>query len=382
MKKYREKKKIKSTYELFESILSPYADGFFANKIPKITIGEITQKRTEAKKTLRNFYCEYKKLSPDTEYHGDDRFTWYIFYFLRLRDMLEEEDYPHACNEIINILYFQPFLQPRVYYNMLELLEQYVIEGSKREMPKSIFWKGKFFDRIKKVKESKYLREGLHGDIGYYTAIDRTKLFVNNADKEEEKLTIIDFVMRLVKNDLKYDALSKIIYNGMHKGYLPPYIIPTYYVNNVGEKVNVLENNRKKECVDISLSSESVIVMPWKDNSFVSSILRFKTESFVMDKNNHYAYYYPEIDVCHIAGGLHSAGACTVYKKGTIKAQVVHINKLFDNVSTNGSYWLHPKTKEVYRHLTGEKLKVSDFRIAVLYELARMKSNLINNSSD
>lgn len=53
----------------------------------------------------------------------------YLFHYIKIRQALDEENYPRACNEIQSLIHYYPFYQPGIYYNLLRILEPYGKEG-------------------------------------------------------------------------------------------------------------------------------------------------------------------------------------------------------------------------------------------------------------
>lgn len=97
------------------SILSPY-DNWLNNE------GE--EKNRAAKEALIRFYMEFKKEAPSKEYFSGSMFhTSYLRDMLAIKRALVEEKYMRACNEIISLMTYRPFLQRRIYYNLLKVLE-------------------------------------------------------------------------------------------------------------------------------------------------------------------------------------------------------------------------------------------------------------------
>lgn len=103
----------------FYSILGPY-DNWYNNE------GE--EKNLEAKKALKDFYLELKKLKPYRRYEKNMLHLSYIPYLVRIKKALDEKRYMRACNELISLMHYEPFLQGRIYYNILKLLEKEVMK--------------------------------------------------------------------------------------------------------------------------------------------------------------------------------------------------------------------------------------------------------------
>ena len=67
-----------------------------------------------------------------------------------------------------------------------------------------------------------------------------------------------------------------------------------------------------------------------------------------------------------------SAIDTSTFIEGEILAEYVDVEALFEHLDTDGVIWINAHTKEKYD-------EVFDSRFAVLYELARMKFNLLRN---
>ncbi|HBT48666.1 MAG: Uncharacterized protein XD49_0381 [Caldanaerobacter subterraneus] len=108
--------------EKLYSILEPY-DSWWNDE------GE--EKNLEARKALQEFYAEFKKLKPSKKYERRDILHMsYIFHLVKIKKALDERKYMRACNELISLMHYEPFLQGRIYYNVLKLLEDEVIQDS------------------------------------------------------------------------------------------------------------------------------------------------------------------------------------------------------------------------------------------------------------
>lgn len=175
--------------------------------------------------------------------------------------------------------------------------------------------------------------------------------------------------MNLVKKDLKYDALTTILYQEEHfeRDLSTPF--PWEVLDAQRNEITRLEVNGTKV---IDLKESDVIVLPWNRDRFNNAIIGLKNQDFKYDKLNHMAYYYQELDICFVYNGLHSISAGVGYEKGEISASLVKIDKLFDKIYTDGLFWYNSHTDEKLVTMHGD-IKVQDFRIAILFELARMK---------
>lgn len=87
------------------------------------------KKNQEARAFLYTFYEELKKVKPDTHYNCELEHLSYFFYFFHIRKAFEDRNYRRVCDEIQVLLHDEPFRQPRIYYNLLRLLERYLEIG-------------------------------------------------------------------------------------------------------------------------------------------------------------------------------------------------------------------------------------------------------------
>lgn len=80
----------------------------------------------KAKEILYTFYQELSKAKP-SEIYDEGRFhTSYIIQLFAIRKALEEGNYVIVCWELATLIHHEPFLQPRIYYNVLRILEHYL----------------------------------------------------------------------------------------------------------------------------------------------------------------------------------------------------------------------------------------------------------------
>lgn len=195
------------------------------------------------------------------------------------------------------------------------------------------------------------------------------KLFTSDKKELEDKIIIIDFVMNLVKKDLKYDALTTILYQEEHfeRDLSTPF--PWQVFDELGNEITRLEEKGTKL---IDLKESDAVVLPWNRDRFNQSIIGLKNQDFKYDKLNHMSHYYQELDICFVYNGLHSISTGIGYEKGEIYANIIKIEKLFDNIYTDGLFWYNSHTDKKIVTVSGD-IKIQDFRIAILYELARMK---------
>lgn len=224
-------------------------------------------------------------------------------------------------------------------------------------------WSRLFF---KKKKEEKF--EGVHSSVSYRWAIQHTQRFLQHSKSVEDDLLVIEYVMNVVRKDIEVDSLSRYLYKQPNLYKEENYdLMPLAIFTEKGNKIYLTGDD---ELVKVDLNKSCVVSYISKIQSIFEMIAYFKKEKL---EENHYNFsrYFKEIDVCYVWHHLHSASMGVTRGEGTIVANQVSLVKAYPHLDTDGEYWLNAHTEE-------KLMKVHDFRIAILYELARMKFRLEN----
>lgn len=190
--------------------------------------------------------------------------------------------------------------------------------------------------------------------------------FITNSLEEQtcnkNKIIILDFMINAVKNDLKTDLLSKIIYSKKFFEKEFRYPFPLFYFDKDGNEFLITE----KESIKINLANSCILVLPWHTKRLCDQILNIYHNDFIYLEHNHKGYYFPYIDLCYIYNGTHSISSGIIHNKGTIKVIQYDITELFPHIYTDGQSW--------YNIHNDEKIgEVVDFRVAIIYEIAKIK---------
>ena len=102
--------------------------------------------------------------------------------------------------------------------------------------------------------------------------------------------------------------------------------------------------------------------------------MNISENDFVYDKNNHFAIYYPYINLCYVTCGNHSINAGRYFRKGSIVADEYDLTSCFPHIETDGSYWFNTHTNEPL-------IPVDDYRFAAIFTIAKMKYELNDHYS-
>lgn len=80
-------------------------------------------KNIEAMHALHEFYHEFKKLTPEEEYRVKRHHMSYLDFIIKIKEAFMDQKYMRVCNELISLIHYEPYLQKRIYYNIIKVLE-------------------------------------------------------------------------------------------------------------------------------------------------------------------------------------------------------------------------------------------------------------------
>jgi hypothetical protein len=192
-------------------------------------------------------------------------------------------------------------------------------------------------------------------------------LFENYSDKRgtDGYIRHIDFVSDLVKSDLQSDCMTRLIYSGetLKRGGLEN----KGGLFEIGERLGININTREKIVLDLGKSY--VFTVCWSGQKLFDNVTREGGSPFRDFWGDHTGYYYKTMDYACVVNGVHSVTAALREKRGKLSLMLFDDTPLFERVVTDGAYWIDAQTFEVL----GE---VSDFRLALIYSLTRLKYQL------
>lgn len=177
----------------------------------------------------------------------------------------------------------------------------------------------------------------------------------------DEKIDVLNYVLTVLREDLKYSLIAEVIYKeeaiDLDTRFFPDYKT----LDGTWENIKEYQSETTKEIV---LSEDCVIGIPWKPDRIWEKVTFMLKEPFIRD-SNHQAIYFPELKVCFVLSGNHSIAVGVIYKKGVIKANECSIIPAFAHLKSDGDNWINSHTNEILE-------PVKDFRIAAMYEIARL----------
>ncbi len=97
------------------SLVSPYTDWSKRNK---------KTYKEGARLALQAFYRKLINLKAEEKYCKEDLHIGYLEYLIYIKKAIDDRDYVMACNELEKLMHFEPVLQKRIYYNLINMLEE------------------------------------------------------------------------------------------------------------------------------------------------------------------------------------------------------------------------------------------------------------------
>ena len=195
-----------------------------------------------------------------------------------------------------------------------------------------------------------------------YDAIQKlTAAYIKELSAEDNE-KMLDYLLDTVTRDLCTSMLAKPLYQGYSNSLFVSF--PTHYYDKNGIKRSI-----EDEEVAVELNQAHIYLSPWNNERTKNNLLNLFDKEFHYDELNHVAFYFPDINLCHIANGNHSINAGRYLKKGTILATQCDIKKLFPHVCTDGYKWYNTHSGEPFGW-------VGDFRLSAIYLIAKTKHQL------
>ncbi len=168
-----------------------------------------------------------------------------------------------------------------------------------------------------------------------------------------DKATVLDYAINVIGRDLSYSVAARMLYHGKTPGN-SDFTIPA--------PLSAYHGHR-----NYSLSGINVISDTYDSDKLSKAISQVFLQGF-RQINNYTGTYYPDINLVVVENGRHHLSAAAVKNSGSAKLQICDLKEAFSVLKTDGAYWYSDGSSPD---------QVFDYRVAVLYELARLKNGLM-----
>lgn len=197
------------------------------------------------------------------------------------------------------------------------------------------------------------------------------------SDKQTEDLDYLDFVIDLLRKEVKYSSLLEINRGNSEDRFIYPF----------HRMYDVLIHSAPEKPCHVDLSENNLISAPWNEKRYKGILRWLSSHEFQYQKNNHRAYYYEYINIACAYNGLHSLGVGSYFGKGTIEAVSFDTTKIFPYVDTNCDLSFSYNKENILRHMEEEQIPMNgyieqelskrfygtDYRLILLYQLCQQK---------
>ena len=303
-------------------------------------------------------------------YVGDVRDRWIdALMLVRMWEAVLARDYNEAAHELCRFMSLINVLEIR-FFLIIEYIYSYM-EGN-TDMAWHILCNLGFKHR-RTIESPRPLKSTAEGYLiteedmkcRYELAMDGVKRTLADASSTDLKDTLLDYYIYVITADLITACRcfymcrddDRPVWNTQE-------YFPLSFTAEGTERTIVTKDHQ-----EIDLKTVPVITSNWNRRRTASSIIRLSKEPFIEDKSNHRVVLYKGLGFAVAQSGNHSINAGSYYKKGILGARIYDVSSAFQFVDTDGANWINAQSREVI-------IPVFDYRVAILYELQRLKTAL------
>lgn len=170
------------------------------------------------------------------------------------------------------------------------------------------------------------------------------------------QISLLDFSIEVIGRELEVETISGFLCRnckedeGEHR-----YEIP------------LVEKYANHETVrGAALSAYHVVTRPWKRGSLLHAVNSVFRYGFLQSEGTYDGTLYQELGLVVIENGRHHLTAAQIRGTASADLQVYSLAPCFSNLTTDGCFWLCDEERE----------PVKDYRVALLYELARRRYHI------
>lgn len=205
----------------------------------------------------------------------------------------------------------------------------------------------------REVKSDRHAEDQKKRDLLVQT-LENIKDLLDAADYDAERTDILNYAIGVIAKDVAYCVAARPLY-GTDIPLDSSFRLPDWKESIICEGVFSLEN--------VTVISETY--KPRKLRSAICEVFRQGFRKEARSDRDTTGILYKEINLFVAGEGKHHLSAAMLKNSGSANMRVCSLEKMFPVWKTDGAYWYHD----------GETpLPVFDCRMAILYELARMKS--------
>lgn len=186
----------------------------------------------------------------------------------------------------------------------------------------------------------------------FHDTLSTVETMLRDAPLDAEKAEILSFAIDVLGKEFAYSVSAGFIQKGE---------------NRLQNRLFIpIPEDSPAEVSCFSLKDKAVVSPVYSLAKYRRAIVDVRTQGFFY-VNDYWGQYYPELNLVIASNGLHHLSAAAVQNDGIAKLEIHPLEKAFSILHTDGAYWYQGETAVS---------RVCDYRLAVLYELARRRSAL------
>lgn len=199
----------------------------------------------------------------------------------------------------------------------------------------------------------------------FVNAMNNARSLVASTTILQEKIQRLDYMISLITDDLCSDVESHFVY--VKHGEFFKFFIPSCAIDDIGNEVTSASN----DITTVDVSKVNVYTVP-REIVKISKLADYFLSSKHIDSTEQ-SIFYPELNLLYAADdNNHKISIMKHSGQGEVLCKVYYLEKIYPFLSSNGNKWKK-------KHSLNEDLPVNDFRIPILYELAKWRYELKHN---
>ena len=195
----------------------------------------------------------------------------------------------------------------------------------------------------------------------FYNALHAVEELLSfNQDKDISlQVAVYDFSIKAIAHEISANSACQL-FRGEHCPY--------------SKDFRILPIMKGYKIESIQFAGYFVVAPVWKMIKWFGALKTVIKEGFRQSKGDYRGFFYEELKLIVITNGLHHSSIASLMGAGSAKVMFVRLADYFDKLTTDGAHWYFND------EIQGLVDDVGDYRIAVLYELAKRKHQLCKDA--
>ena len=214
-----------------------------------------------------------------------------------------------------------------------------------------------------KVK-GRYVKLDYGAESPFINAMNNARSIIGNVNDLQDKIKGLDYLINLIEEDLCSDVGADYVY--LKNGERIDLFFPAQAEDDTGTSIT----SASDDIITVDVSRVHIYTSP-RNSIRIAKLINDNLPSDIIESTN-YSIYYPELNLLYAAdNNNHKLSIMATRGQGKVKCKKYYIERLYPYLSTNGEYWIK-------KH-SNERLSTTDFRLPIIYSLAKWRYGLRHN---